>query len=312
MIPFQPPAPTHRHWVLPRLQAEPIPLCDYGFANLCCWREAFSTKIAPLDQRLLIRVRTHHGRAYLWPAGSGDPAPALNALTRDAYAHGEPLRLLCLTAAHRDFLETRYPGRFDFTALEDNFDYLYEIDRLARLSGKKLHAKRNHIHRLDENCPGWTWSPLTPADIPACLALDARWHQAAVEREGAQGLRSLDQEHRALLYALEHGPALHMEGIVLRHGGTLLGFTLGSPLTPQVFDVNFERAREDIQGAYPAVTRSFARYIAQIRPAVTHLNREDDMGLPGLRRAKQSYYPDQMAEKYCAVETAPVFIHDPH
>ena len=79
-----------------------------------------------------------------------------------------------------------------------------------------------------------------------------------------------------------------------------ISFTLGSPLTPQVFDVNFERAREEVQGAYPAVARSFAQHLMQVHPGLTHLNREDDMGLPGLRRAKQSYYPDCMAEKFSA------------
>lgn len=300
MIPFQAPDPSYRSWVLPRLQAEALPLCDYGFANLCCWRNAFSTALAPWEARLLIRVNTQYGRGYLWPAGSGDPRPALDALFQEAQSQGTPLRLLCLTRTHAGFLETHYPGRFTITPLRDSFDYLYQIQRLAQLPGKKLHAKRNHIHRLDEHCPGWTWAPLTQADIPDCLALDARWHQSAVVREGPQGLRSLDEEHRALLLALEHREALGMEGIVLRWQGQVLGFTLGSPLTPQVFDVNFERAREDIQGAYPAVARSFARCLQEVHPGLTHLNREDDMGLPGLRRAKQSYYPDCMAEKFSA------------
>lgn len=300
MIPFQAPHPSQRSWVLPRLQAEALPLCDYGFANLCCWSRAFGTALAPWGERLLVRVRTHYGLSYLWPAGSGDPLPALHALSLDASAAGEPFRLLSLTRAHVDFLQSSFPGRFTFAPLRDNFDYLYQIGRLAQLPGKKLHAKRNHIHRLDEHCPGWSWSPLTDQDIPDCLALDARWHQSAVQREGLQGLRSLDDEHRALLLALDNREALNMEGIVLRWQGQLLAFTLGSPLTPQVFDVNFERAREEVQGAYPAVARSFAQHLMQVHPGLTHLNREDDMGLPGLRRAKQSYYPDCMAEKFSA------------
>ena len=81
-----------------------------------------------------------------------------------------------------------------------------------------------------------------------------------------------------------------------------MGFTLGAPLSPTVFDVSFERAREDIQGAYPAVTRSFARWVREHYPDIRYLNREEDMGLPGLRKAKQSYYPDLMGEKIYAVE----------
>ena len=176
------------------------------------------------------------------------------------------------------------------------------MDKLADLAGKKLHAKRNHIHRLDEACPGWTWAPLTQADIPACLAMDAAWHQDALTRETVRGLSTLDDEHRALVLALEHLPALGLEGIVLRWQDTLLGFTLGAPLTETIFDVHFERARGEIQGAYPAVNRSFARYIRQKYPHIRYLDREDDMGLPGLRKAKLSYAPDYLQVNFSAVE----------
>ena len=176
------------------------------------------------------------------------------------------------------------------------------MDRLADQPGKKLHAKRNHIHRLDEACPGWTWAPLTQADIPACLAMDAAWHQDALTRETVRGLSTLDDEHRALVLALEHLPALGLEGIVLRWQDTLLGFTLGAPLTETIFDVHFERARGEIQGAYPAVNRSFARYIRQKYPHIRYLDREDDMGLPGLRKAKLSYAPDYLQVNFSAVE----------
>ena len=87
------------------------------------------------------------------------------------------------------------------------------------------------------------------------------------------------------------------------HQGEILGFTLGAPLTETIFDVHFERARGEVQGAYPAVNRSFAQYVRQRHLQVRYLDREDDMGLPGLRKAKLSYYPDYLQVNYCAVET---------
>ena len=271
MIRFQAPTPALRGWAQPLLMAEGLPLCDYSFPLLCCWRDAYATEIAPLEQRLLVRLHNSQGTVYLWPAGRGDPRPALEAILQDAHRQDEPLRLASLTAEHQAYLEEHYPGRFHFQPLRDGFDYLYEVQRLAELPGKKLHAKRNHIHRLDENCPGWTWAPMTDADLPLCQELDRR-------------------------------TLLGMEGLVLRWQDQLLGFTLGSPLSTTVFDVSFERAREDIQGAYPAVTRSFARWVRERYPDIRYLNREEDMGLPGLRKAKQSYYPDLMGEKIYAVE----------
>ena len=110
------------------------------------------------------------------------------------------------------------------------------------------------------------------------------------------------ESQRTLVLALEHLPALGLEGIVLRWQDTLLGFTLGAPLTETIFDVHFERARGEIQGAYPAVNRSFARYIRQKYPHIRYLDREDDMGLPGLRKAKLSYAPDYLQVNFSAVE----------
>lgn len=133
--------------------------------------------------------------------------------------------------------------------------------------------------------------------------MDATWHQAALARETVRGLSSLDDEHNALVLALEHFQTLGLEGIVLRWQGEILGFTLGAPLTETIFDVHFERARGEVQGAYPAVNRSFAQYVRQRHLQVRYLDREDDMGLPGLRKAKLSYYPDYLQVNYCAVET---------
>ena len=176
------------------------------------------------------------------------------------------------------------------------------MDRLADLPGKKLHAKRNHIHRLDEAYPGWTWSWLTRADVEPCRQMDRLWLQQARQREEVQGLSTLDGENRALDLALTHWQEVGLEGVVLRWQDQILGFSLGAPLTETIFDVHFERARADIQGAYPAVNRSFAQAVRQRYPHIRYLDREDDMGLPGLRKAKLSYRPDHLQVNFSAVE----------
>lgn len=302
MIDFHAPALADKAWVDELLALGNYRGCDYNFTNLYVWQRAYRFGIARVENFLMTHLYGRAGCSYMYPAGSGDIAAAIRALEADAAERGEPLRLVCLTPPQMAELEEFFPGRFTCTADRDGYDYLYDIDRLADLGGKKLHAKRNHIHRLDEACPGWTWAPLTQADIPACLAMDAAWHQDALTRETVRGLSTLDDEHRALVLALEHLPALGLEGIVLRWQDTLLGFTLGAPLTETIFDVHFERARGEIQGAYPAVNRSFARYIRQKYPHIRYLDREDDMGLPGLRKAKLSYAPDYLQVNFSAVE----------
>ena len=304
MIEFRKPQLTDRDWILPLLAEESLPLCNYSFPVLFCWQEAYHFKIARVNDRLLIRLKSTLGHAYLWPVGRGDPAPAIEAIWQDARDHSEPLRLIGLTLYHRNWLADWCPPCFAFAATRDGFDYLYKIDRLADLPGKKLHAKRNHIHRLDDACPGWTFSPMTPEDIPACLEMDAAWHRAALVRETGSEVTSLEEDHRAMALALEHWDELGMDGVVLRWDGDILAFALGAPLTDTIFDVHFERARGDIQGTYAAVNRSFARYIREKYPNIQYLDREDDMGMEGLRKAKLSYYPDHLEENYCAVESA--------
>jgi hypothetical protein len=91
-----------------------------------------------------------------------------------------------------------------------------------------------------------------------------------------------------------------MEGCVLLDGDEILAVTLGSRMAPDTFDIHFEKAREDVDGAYAAVNCEFARYLRLKYPEVKYLNREDDMGLEGLRKAKLSYQPDHLIEKYWA------------
>ena len=132
------------------------------------------------------------------------------------------------------------------------------------------------------------------------------WYQEARLRDTPDALSTLEDEHRALGLAMEYRRPLGLEGVVLRWQGEVFAFALGAPLTDTVFDVHFERARNDIQGAYPAVNRSFAQYVRNRYPRIRYLNREDDMGIEGLRKAKLSYYPDYLQVNFCAVETEAV------
>lgn len=303
MIRFQAPTPAQRGWAQPLLMAEGLPLCDYSFPLLCCWRDAYSTEIAPLEQRLLVRLHNSQGTVYLWPAGRGDPRPALEAMLQDAHRQDEPLRLASLTAEHQTYLEEHYPGRFTFQALRDGFDYIYEIQRLAELPGKKLHAKRNHIRRFDEQFPDWLLEDITPANVPECVELERQW-AALRQEEAGESADTVSEETVAVIEALYHMDKLGLEGALIRADGSPVAFSLGGLITPEVFDVNFEKSFGDIQGAYPAINREMARLVRARHPQVKWFNREDDLGLEGLRRAKLSYYPDLLLEKYTAREVS--------
>ncbi len=299
MLTFESPQFEDRQWVQPLLEAEGSLGCEYNFTNIYLWSRAWPQKIARLEDRLLVRIEGALGLSYLYPAGRGPLAPAVAALEADAAAQGRPLLLVCVTEEQKAALEEACPGRFQFEEDRDGFDYLYDINRLADLPGKKLHAKRNHIHRFDEQFPDWLLEDITPANVPECVELERQW--AAIRQEEAgEDVDTISEETVAVIEALYHMDKLGLEGALIRADGSPIAFSLGGFITRSVFDVNFEKSFGDVQGAYPAINREMARLIRARHPEVKWFNREDDLGLEGLRRAKLSYYPDILLTKYTA------------
>lgn len=303
MINFHTPTPADRPWIMDAVAKSGERASEYSFANLLLWASAFQQTVADYHGLLLVRVGVAEGFGYFWPAGEGDIPAALEALEADANERGEPFRLVCLSAERVEELETLRPVEFEFTSHRDGWDYLYDIDKLSDLAGRKLHSKRNHFARFEDAVPGWTFAPMTQADLPECLALDEEWDRRSREREGAEEAADMTLERKALLTAAQYFDQIGLEGGVLRdENGKLLAFTMGDPISADVFDVHFEKALDDVPGCYAVINREFARYLREKYPGLRYLNREEDMGIEGLRRAKESYYPDLMGEKHWAVK----------
>lgn len=302
MIDFRTPQPSDKAWVDALLAQADYRGCDYNFTNLFVWSRAYGQGIAQVNGFLVTHLCGRMGCSYMYPAGSGDLAAAIDILAREADERRQPLRLVCLTTRQMEELDRLMPGRFAYEADRDGFDYLYDIDRLADLTGKKLHAKRNHINRFMDNNPSWVYEEITPQTLPECLEMDKEWYRRSMVREGAAEERDLGDEGIALRTAMDHYHALGLEGGLIRVYGEVVAFTMGDRLNSDTYDVHFEKAYGELQGAYAMINREFARWVRAKHPNVRYLNREDDMGVEGLRKAKESYYPDRMVEKYAATQ----------
>ncbi|MBS6282119.1 MAG: phosphatidylglycerol lysyltransferase domain-containing protein [Clostridiales bacterium] len=302
MIDFRTPQPSDKAWVDALLAQADYRGCDYNFTNLFVWSRAYGQEIAQVNGFLVTHLCGRMGCSYMYPAGSGDLAAAIDILAREADERRQPLRLVCLTTRQMEELDRLMPGRFAYEADRDGFDYLYDIDRLADLTGKKLHAKRNHINRFMDNNPSWVYEEITPQTLPECLEMDKEWYRRSMVREGAAEERDLGDEGIALRTAMDHYHALGLEGGLIRVYGEVVAFTMGDRLNSDTYDVHFEKAYGELQGAYAMINREFARWVRAKHPNVRYLNREDDMGVEGLRKAKESYYPDRMVEKYAATQ----------
>ena len=304
MIAFRDPEIGDRQWVEERFRASGNQGCEYSFSTLFLWSGAYQQQVAPMDGFVLERLRGKLGAGYLFPAGSGPLEPVLSALEKDAAERGEPCRFFCVTPEQAERLEQLRPGQYAFQSDRDGWDYLYALDRLAGLGGKKLHGKRNHIRRFEESHPDWQVEQITMDNLAECAEMDLEWNRRYrsldAAGEEAEARTRLDERH-AMSRAFAHYEALGMDGLLLRTGGKVVAFTMGSPISADTFDVHFEQAYGEIQGAYPMINREFARWLQANRPGVRWLNREDDMGLEGLRKSKESYYPDRMVEKSAAI-----------
>ncbi len=231
---------------------------------------------------------------YPYPLGSGDKRRALDAIIADAAERGIPCRITGICKQERETLEALYPSKFRFHADEGSFDYVYDINDLADLKGKKYHGKRNHLHRFHEAFPNYTVEELSEGNLARVRLMVKDWY---VKRLHENPNGDYHMEEAALERALRYYKELCMEGIVLLDGERVLAVTLASRLSEDTFDVHFEKALSDVQGAYTAVNAELARHIRVKYPSVRYLDREEDMGLEGLRKAKESYHPHHKIEK---------------
>ena len=268
--------------------------CEYSFANLYLWGHQ---KVALTRDTAAFFSHFHGHSVYPYPIGTGDKAPLIEAIIQDARDRGIPCRITSITNVDKAELEALFPGRFLFCPNRNSFDYVYALQDLADLRGRKFQSKRNHFNRFCADHPDHQAVPITCDLIPRAREFVESWY-ARRREEDPQGDYFL--ESLAMSRTFSHWQAIAMEGIAIVDGGAILAMTMGSRLSEITFDIHFEKARENVPGAYNAVNCHFARYLRLKYPDVSYLNREDDMGLEGLRTAKLSYRPHHMVEKYWA------------
>ena len=268
--------------------------CEYNFSNLYLWgrqRAAFH------EGNLVFFSQFNRKSVYPFPLQGSDLKPSLDAIIHDAKTRDIPCRLTSLSKEDCDLLEQYYPGQFRFHTDRDAFDYIYAIDDLADLKGRTYQRKRNHINRFRQNYPAYTVEPLTDENTVEAVLLLQKWY---ADRELADPLADFQMEQAAIFKALRNRRELGIEGLLLKHNGRTLALTMGSAMSEDTFDVQFEKALDEADGAYPTINQEFAKYLRAKYPKLQWLDREDDLGMEGLRKAKLSYYPHHMIEKHWA------------
>ena len=299
MISFHKAEAADRAWAHEILKNCVYPGAEYAVSCMYLWSDYFG-ELGRAADRLTQHAPWRGREVYLYPAGTGDLREAIEAIRADAAERGNPMRLRSLTNETRAELEALYPGKFEFTACRNSYDYIYTVEELSELHGKKLQSKRNHCNRFEDEFPDWFTAPITDENLPQCHEMLRVWYETHEPAVNEQELDQLQLEKAALQRAFDHFDELEMDGLLLSDGERIIAFSMGSRMNRDYYDVGFEKAFPDVNGAYAMINREFSRMIAEKYPEVQFLNREDDMGSEGLRRAKESYQPTVLLEKYVA------------
>lgn len=265
--------------------------CETSFANLNIW--GFQQYAILNDQLVLFSLYNGH-YFYSFPIGNGDKKNVIDSIIADAKERNIPCCIVGLYSDAKETLEKLYPETFNIHSDRDSYDYVYSIDDLADLQGRKYHKKRTHINKFRSSFEKYTLEPLGDNNLPQVRQMLEKWYS---DRLADNPDNDYASEQKALYKALEHYNELNMDGLVLSNNHDILAFTLGSQLSDDTFDIHFEKARWDVDGAYTVIASEFAKYIRSKYPYIKFLNREEDMGLEGLRKSKESYYPHHMVEK---------------
>lgn len=279
---------SDRDWVNEALRKSDFMGCEYSFANNLAWRRLNDTQITQWNGFYLSCSWFDGQPVFTYPAGQGDLGALIEEMKQYAEGKGFPLIVSSVGKEQLALLEERYPGQFAVEADEDSFDYIYLSQDLRELKGKKYHQKRNHLAKFYQN--DWIFEPITPDNMEECIEFSVRFYND----KGGYDDRSAVSEQFAINTFFNHFEELNLTGGVLRIEGRLVAFTIGEKINSNTFCVHIEKADAGIQGAYAAINHQFAQYAME---DCKYINREEDLGLEGLRRAKRSYYPVFQLEK---------------
>ncbi len=264
---------------------------EYTFPSLLMWGQGGYIHIAQEMDVLYILYTFPHLAPFMLAPLPLDPADYPRAIARAA-AH---LRGMGYAPSFRGIAQAWAPyfeaAGYILEEDRDNFDYVYNMEDLRTLTGKRYHGKRNHINQFLSQYT-YTYEPVTPALVPECMEVYEKWLEGRdLEVFGVQG------ERVALEIGFAHMQELELVGGAIRMDGKLRAFSLGERISQNMAVIYFEKADADVPGLYPLINREF---VAHAWTDVRYINREEDMGLEGLRRAKLSYYPAYLLKKYRA------------
>lgn len=268
--------------------------CEYAMVNIFFWNDTDKLMFAVIDDVLVYRLIDEETAYYSIVEFIEEPAELVMKLEQDAADNGCRMVLTNMSENMVLRLEREMVGQLRYWYDREYSDYIYEVDDLIRLSGSKYHGKKNHLNKF-LNTYAFLYEEITNDNIEECRRMKEEW---AVRKGG--DIEEYREELDIIDNVLDNYDKFNLIGGLIRIDGKVSAFTIGEAISEDTFVTHFEKADEDIPGLYQAINQQFA---ANSISGFKYVNREDDIGLPGIRQAKLSYRPVMMFDKYNAEKT---------
>jgi|CXWL01.1.fsa_nt_gi hypothetical protein len=259
----------------------PQSICEMTFTNMLLWGKSRSHLVAEVEGHVVTSFQKRGEERIWYPPIGPDPA----RIIREVLTPTDGFHYLYVDEKTAMELQSILPVKEE----PDRFDYIYDLLALRSLYGAPYLKKRNFINRCKTHSP-------EVVRLDATMAAEAedlmeRW-RASRERPGEN---SILDEVSSFRLALKHFDELELIGVALRINGRMEAFALGAPVSTTMFVEHFEKASEEVPGLYPTVLHELTKVIPE---HFTELNKEEDLGIPGQKMAKEGWHPSRMVKKY--------------
>ncbi|MBR2876000.1 MAG: DUF2156 domain-containing protein [Clostridia bacterium] len=290
MLEFQDVTIENRERVNEYLKNVEEPFCDFTFGNLFSWSVVENTKIAFLNNFLFIRFSDENKYYYSFPIGKGEIKNEISEIIKDAEINNKKIRFVCLNKKQADVLKNIFGEKIRIEKNRNSFDYIYSVEKLSSLRGRKLHSKKNHFNSFMKSYD-YIYEKINEENIKECISFVNEWYEQNAETP------ELLKEQKVLNKALSNFFELKFIGAVIKINNKIVAFCAGEEMRENIFCTHFEKAVTEIPTAYTAINKLFSENTLK---KFLYVNREDDAGIDGLRKAKLSYQPETILEKYYA------------
>jgi hypothetical protein len=263
--------------------------CEDTFGNLLLWARFYDVQIAEVEG-CLVAAMMGEELSFHYPYGRGNVKKCIEVLEAYSKSYGKEFQMHCVTPEEFEELECMFPGEFEIEYEREYADYVYEAEKLRTLSGKKYHGKKNHVNRFKKTYENWEYVSLNKDNVEEAFQLLLEWKNLNLCHEN----HDKNAESCVACNYLRLLEELGVVGGILRVDGKAVAFTIGDQVCDDTMVVHIEKALTEYDGAYAMINQQFVEHECA---HVTYVNREDDMGDEGLRKAKLSYHPVFFVEK---------------